>query len=242
MTPILSRFGKIPWGAIPFALLGIAGVVLATPASAVPITTTASSTFNQSNLFPSSTPQDWGMLNISCDGTTCSVSLTVDNADAFFDNQFLDVNLAAGATNFTLSSAVLNDCVGSTCGSFSTGQNVDGFGVFQYSVDLPDGPNKGMPAFLPNGTTIFTVDYTGAANTLLVNNGGGWDAAGHFLTTGNGNTCTGFAGESVGGTSTMEGSSPCAGGPPPVPEPATLTLIGVGLVVVSLAMRRRREA
>jgi hypothetical protein len=239
MTPILRRLGKIPWGAMPFAaLLGIAGAVLATPASATPIT--ATSTFNQSNIFPSSPTQDWGTLTISCDAGTCSVSLTVDNALAFFDNNFLAFDLNGGAGTPTLDSTFQTAHQATLNIDTQNGIQVDGFGSFTYAIDLFDGPNNGVP----QGTTelVFAVAFAGSPGDLLVNNSSGWDAAGHFLAPGG--TCTGFAGESVGGTSTKEGSQTNCGTvpPPPVPEPGTLALIGIGILGLSLIMRRRREA
>jgi len=207
------------------------------PASA----TLVDSVFTQSNIFPTDTVQDWGTLHIDCNGTTCSGSLTsLGNSDAIFDTNFLSVNLASGASDFAISTAVSTDCLNpQTCGNFQTNQTVDGLGSFQYTINLPDGPSHGVDDQIALGTILFTVTYGGTADSLLVENSSGFDAAIHFLVTASDDvtTCTGFAGE---GSGTNGGTSPCSGGPPPVPEPATLALIGVGLLGVSLMMRRRR--
>ena len=163
---------------------------------------------------------NYGNLGISCTGSSCTVTLN-PNGTNFFGNNFLGFDLAAGATNLTLSSAFV-----AAGGSTGGAGNFDGFGSFTQSLSLPDGPNSGFTSSI----TLFTVDYTGTADTLLVGNGGGglgptFDAAGHvFFTAGPQTGNTGYVGE-----------------PPPggaVPEPSSLLLFGFGGLAVGFVMRR----
>ena len=111
---------------------------------------------------------DFGTLHISCNGTTCTGSL-IQGPDAagIFGNNFLSFNLASGASAPTLTALVAGDCKGADCASVSTNVQVDGWGSFAYSIDLPDGPNNGIPTFIPSGSDIFTTNFNGTADTLL---------------------------------------------------------------------------
>src|SRR5689334_21822978 len=98
----------------------------------------ATATFSQSNLFPSATAQNWGTLSTSCDGSSCSVSLTPTGA-TFFGNEFFGFNLADGASDITLSSTLTSAGASLSTGSF----NLDGFGKFDNLISLHDGPPSG---------------------------------------------------------------------------------------------------
>jgi hypothetical protein len=76
------------------------------PSSANAAVTTDTSTFTQSNIYPSAQVQNWGNLGLSCQGNTCSVTLN-PQGDTFFGNEFLGPNLASGASGVTLSSTLL---------------------------------------------------------------------------------------------------------------------------------------
>src|SRR4051812_38088565 len=87
------------------AVFASAAAVLA-PSAAQAAPTTSTMTFTQSNTFPSAQVQNWGSLNLSCSGTSCSAALT-PQGDTFFGNEFLGFNLAVGATSVTLSSTLV---------------------------------------------------------------------------------------------------------------------------------------
>jgi hypothetical protein len=180
------------------------------------------SDFTQSNM-TTGTGFDFGTLTITCNGATCTASLSVGaDATSHFDTNFLAVNLAAGATNLTLAPTVAADCTSPQhCTKVTTNQNVDGWGTFGYSIDLPDGPDNGMPALLPDGSAIFTVDYTGTAASLLFGNSLGNDAATHIMIA---SGLTGFAVEGEGNQ---------------VPEPGTIAVFSAGLLSLGLLRRRR---
>jgi hypothetical protein len=206
--------------------------VLAAPSSANAAVTTDTSTFTQSNIYPSAQVQNWGNLGLSCQGNTCSVTLN-PQGDTFFGNEFLGFNLASGASGVTLSSTLLTAGATLSSGSF----NLDGFGTFSNLISLPDGPSTGYSSTV----SLFTAHYNGDAGTLLTLNGGGFDAAGHVLFAGS--SCTGFVGE---GTGTNGGSSTsCGTTGTGVPEPGAMLLFGIGLVAVggfSLKQKRNEDA
>jgi hypothetical protein len=208
-------------------LTAAALTLLVAPAAQADVFT---STFDSSNIFPAATAQNYGTLGVSCNGTTCTVTLNPASGVTFFDTNFVDFNLAATAGTITLSSAITAAGGTLTTGSF----NNDGFGLFQHQINLPDGPNSGFSS----SVTLFTVSFTGAANTLLVNNTDGFDASGH-VSAPNLVSCTFKVGESANGTkqdgSLSNGDSTCAA----VPEPGTLTLLGTGLITVASLFRLR---
>src|SRR5437868_3116532 len=112
------------------AAVGWLALMMPSSASATPIAdaTSFTSVFANSNIAGTG---NFGNLGISCNGTTCTVTLTPNGTD-FFGNNFLGFDLSSGASNIVLSSAVVT--AGGTLGA---GGNFDGFGPFTNSISLP---------------------------------------------------------------------------------------------------------
>jgi len=155
--------------------------------------------------------------------TTATVTFTSDvvNGNIYLlgDGGSVDVNV--NATMWTIGSFTASNAgVGFTPGPLSDGGsgNVDGFGVFNQTVNSFDG-------FTHSSDTIsFTLTNTGgtwsSAANVLVANADGNDAAAHIFVTSfpadgsNGALATGFAAEGV----------------TPTPEPSSLVFLLGGLV------------
>lgn len=190
---------------------------------------TFSSTLDTGNSAISGFTGPFGTVSVDLTSSTTALitftSLTNSgNIYLFGDGGSVDVNI--NATSSTISGITgSNAGTGFTSGGPFTAAgsgNVDGFGVFNQTIDTFDG-------FTHSSDTIsFTVtDNSGtwaSASNVLTPNSDGFDAAAHIFVTSspanaaNGAIVTGFAAES--------------GGPVTAPEPSSVFLLGAGLLAL----------
>jgi hypothetical protein len=156
------------------------------------------------------------------------------------DGSTADVNV--NATSWTIS-GISGSNLGSgfSPGPFTDGGslNVDGFGVFNQTIDSFDG-------FTHSSDTIsFTLTNTGgtwaSAANVLADNADGWKAAIHVFVTSwpadasNGAIATGYAA----GTCVGDCGGGGGGGGGQIPEPGSLTLLGSGMIGMASLLKRR---
>jgi uncharacterized protein YdeI (BOF family) len=155
------------------------------------------------------------------------------NIYLFGDGGTVDVNI--NATSWTLGTITgSNAGTGFTPGPFSDGGsgNVDGFGVFNQTINSFDGFTHS------SDTVTFTVTDTSgtwaSASNVLTPNGDGFDAAAHIFVTAfpanaaNGAIATGFAAESSGTVT--------------APEPSSMLLLGVGILALAVLRKKTMTA
>ncbi len=157
--------------------------------------------------------QEFGTVTVTVTGTTALITFTANTAGGF---SFIDTS-AAGVqlsqppgSPLKVTDAAFKD--------FASGKNVDGFGVFNLTVNNLDG----------SGSAVSTIsfDVTVASGTLagnvLTTNLNGFDAVAHISF--NGGVNTGFAGEAPGVSHIPDGGM-------------TAMLLGLGLSGLGLVRR-----
>jgi len=152
--------------------------------------------------------EQFGTVTVSVSGTTATITFTANTAGGFefIDTSAAAVNLASGIDPST--AMIVTD---TQFKAFDSGKNVDGFGIFNLSVNNKDGSGS------PVDTIVFTVTVPSGTldSAVLAFNSKGFDAAAHISV--NGGVATGFAGEAQEGG----GHVPDGG--------ATAVLLGLGL-------------
>ena len=156
-------------------------------------------------------PGPYGFVDVTLSGQTATITFTANTAGGFM---FIDTSAAGVQVNSSsFTEAIVTD---TQFKEFNFGKNVDGFGVFNLTVNNKDGSGS------PVDTIVFTVTNTDALNPwatdadVLASNSKGFDAVAHISV--NGGVATGFAGEPGGGG----GHVPDNG--------VTAALLGLGLV------------
>jgi hypothetical protein len=179
-------------------------------------------------------PGPYADVFISLSGQTATITFTSlsNGTNTFLMGDGSTVALDVNATSFTVGTVTGTQPAGFTAPTYSTNigsQNVDGFGLFNFTVDSSDG--------YPSSSTsvTFTLTNTGSTNWLsasdvLAFNKKGFDAAAHiFVTTipalaSNTALATGFAGEPGNVFHTPDGGT-------------TAMLLGAGLSALGLVRR-----
>ena len=134
--------------------------------------------------------EQFGTVTVVVTGTTAEITFSANTAGGFefIDTSAAAVNLASGIDPST--ATIVTDA---EFKAFDGPKNVNGFGVFNLTVNNLDGSGS------PVDTIVFDVTVasgTSAADVLALN-ATGFDAAAHISV--NGGVATGFAGEAPGG-------------------------------------------
>ena len=154
-------------------------------------------------------PGPYGFVDVTLSGQTATITFTANTAGGFM---FIDTSAAGVQVNSSsFTEAIVTD---TQFKEFNFGKNVDGFGVFNLTVNNNDGSGSAVD------TIVFTVTNAGtpwaSPSDVLTTNSKGFDAVAHISV--NGGVATGFAGEPGGGG----GHVPDNG--------VTAALLGLGLV------------
>ena len=170
------------------------------------------SLLNQGNSAISGFPGPYGTVTVTLSGQTATITFTANTAGGFM---FIDTSAAGVQVNSaSFTQSIVTD---TEFKAFDTGKNVDGFGVFNLTINNKDGSGS------PVDTIVFTVTNAGvpwaSPSDVLTTNSKGFDAVAHISV--NGGVATGYAGEPGGGG----GHIPDSG--------ATAALLGLGLVGVA---------
>jgi hypothetical protein len=179
------------------------------------------STLNVGNSDISGFPSPYGTVNVSLSGNTATITFTAASNYSFGGAQAIDVNVNGAFTTGTITDN------GAGTFSFAGSNQVDGFGVFNLTIDASDG--------FPDSATVvqFTItanspgQWSDASQVLAFNtftqNGGPFDAAAHiFVPQPGGTAATGFAAENASG----------------VPDGGTTVML-LGAALSALGMARR---
>ena len=206
------RFCSIRAG--PFVRLGLPALLLLIgaqilSADIITLTLVAGNTA----LSGGSTPPPYGTISVDVPTVGGAATITVTGAGSytFGDGAMLGFNVAGSTAGLSVngptSIKIVNCC---------NPQNVDGWGLYQVTIDNKDGWPMSLSSF------VLTVNRTGgfaSASDLVVNNGMGHPFVAHVFA--NGGAFTGYATTGV------------------IPEPGTLALIGGGLLGMGIFSRRR---
>jgi protein with PEP-CTERM/exosortase system signal len=170
------------------------------------------STLNVGNSDLSGFPSPYGTVTVSLSGNTATITFTAASNYSFGGVNAVDINVNGAFTTGTITD--------NGAGTFTFGGSgqVDGFGIFDLTINGSDG--------FPDSATVISFTITGSwssASQVLDFNSGGFDAAAHiFVPQPGGTAATGFAGENAGGV-------PDGG--------ATVMLLGAALSALGMARR-----
>ena len=135
----------------------------------------------------------YGTVNVSLSGDTATITFTALNSFSFGGAQAVDVEVNGAFTTGTITEN------GAGTFSFAGSNQVDGFGVFNLTIDASDGRPDSATFVQFTITANSPGQWSDASQVLAFNSGGGngpaFDAAAHIFAPG----VTGFAGESPAG-------------------------------------------